>query len=119
MAPTYVDPGELTRRVQSLRSEGSPEAQEEAARLEREAEHARAEQLRDKDELTVDEQNELDALEQGEKDVASASGRSDDDGPDATDGARELAEAEGVDLSTVEGTGAGGKITKADVEREV
>ena len=40
----------------------------------------------------------------------------DDDGIDATDGARELAADEGVDLSEVEGTGSGGKITKPDVK---
>lgn len=35
--------------------------------------------------------------------------------PEATEAAVAHAEATGVDLSTVEGTGAGGKITKADV----
>jgi len=35
---------------------------------------------------------------------------------DATAAAQEHAEKHGVDLSTVEGTGADGKITKADVE---
>lgn len=35
---------------------------------------------------------------------------------DATDGARELADAEGVDLSQVEGTGTDGRVTKGDVE---
>ena len=34
----------------------------------------------------------------------------------ATKGAVELAEQEGVDLEEVEGTGAGGRITKQDVE---
>ncbi len=37
------------------------------------------------------------------------------DGINATDGAIALAEAEGVDLALVEGTGAGGRIIKADV----
>ena len=36
--------------------------------------------------------------------------------PDATPVARRLAEAGGVDLSAVEGTGPGGRVTKADVE---
>jgi len=36
---------------------------------------------------------------------------------DATAGAQELAEQEGVDLSEVEGSGEGGRITKADVEQ--
>ena len=39
-----------------------------------------------------------------------------DDGPAATPTARKLAEAEGVDLSGIAGTGPNGKITKADVE---
>ena len=34
---------------------------------------------------------------------------------DATSGAVTAAEELGVDLSTIEGTGAGGKVTKADV----
>jgi pyruvate/2-oxoglutarate dehydrogenase complex dihydrolipoamide acyltransferase (E2) component len=36
--------------------------------------------------------------------------------PDATDAARELADAEGVDLSDVDGTGERGRILKSDVE---
>jgi hypothetical protein len=39
--------------------------------------------------------------------------------PDATDAARERAEALAVDLSRVEGSGAGGRITLKDVERTV
>lgn len=35
---------------------------------------------------------------------------------DATDGAVELAEAEGLDLSKVKGTGEDGRVTKSDVE---
>ncbi len=38
------------------------------------------------------------------------------DGPAATPSARKLAEEKGVDLTTVTGTGPGGKITKEDVE---
>lgn len=38
---------------------------------------------------------------------------------DATDAAQELADAEGVDLSRVKGSGADGRITKADVEAAV
>jgi|SRR5262245_8927807 len=37
----------------------------------------------------------------------------------ATSGAQELAAAEGVDLADVEGTGEGGRVTKADVEKYV
>lgn len=37
--------------------------------------------------------------------------------PVATPAAEEYAEAEGVDLAEVEGTGAEGKVTKADVEK--
>ena len=39
-----------------------------------------------------------------------------DDGPAATPTARKLAEANGIDLASIEGTGPGGKITKGDVE---
>jgi len=39
------------------------------------------------------------------------------EGVDATDGARALAEAEGVPLGAVVGSGAGGRVTKKDVER--
>lgn len=38
---------------------------------------------------------------------------------EATDGAKELAEATGVQLQDVAGTGAEGRITKADVEKAV
>lgn len=37
--------------------------------------------------------------------------------PEATPAAKEKAEEEGIDLSEVEGTGAGGRITLADVEK--
>lgn len=39
-----------------------------------------------------------------------------DDGPAATPTARKLAEANGIDLNSITGTGPGGKITKGDVE---
>ena len=42
-----------------------------------------------------------------------------DEQPDATDAARERAKVLGVDLSRVEGSGAGGRITLKDVERTV
>lgn len=38
---------------------------------------------------------------------------------DATDSARELAEEHGIDLSSVSGSGEGGRIVKADVEAKV
>ena len=41
---------------------------------------------------------------------------SSDDGPAATPTARKLAEANGIDLNSITGTGPGGKITKGDVE---
>lgn len=37
----------------------------------------------------------------------------------ATDSAIELAEAEGIDLSSVQGSGADGRITKADVQAAI
>src|SRR4051812_31652459 len=46
----------------------------------------------------------------------SVSDAGDDAEDEATDSAVELAEANGVDLSTVTGSGAGGRITKGDVE---
>lgn len=39
--------------------------------------------------------------------------------PEATDAAAELAEAEGIDLASIDGSGADGKITKGDVEKAV
>jgi pyruvate dehydrogenase E2 component (dihydrolipoamide acetyltransferase) len=45
------------------------------------------------------------------------SGPSKSEGFDATDSARELASEAGLDLSSVQGTGADGRITKGDVEK--
>lgn len=42
-----------------------------------------------------------------------------DDEPEATEAARELAREHDIDLSEVEGTGAEGRILKADVEAQV
>jgi pyruvate/2-oxoglutarate dehydrogenase complex dihydrolipoamide acyltransferase (E2) component len=39
--------------------------------------------------------------------------------PDTTAAAADLAEAEGIDLADVVGTGAGGRVTKADVEKAI
>lgn len=127
---TFVDRAELSRRTQSLRSEGSPGALAEAARLEREAEASRLAELRGRDDqLTPDERGELVELEKGEAHVkeqgepepadlsADADADDGDDEPDATDAARELAQDEGVDLATVKGTGEGGRITKGDVQK--
>ena len=41
------------------------------------------------------------------------------DGPNATNGAIELAKAEEVDLSLVTGSGEGGRIDKADVQKYI
>jgi pyruvate/2-oxoglutarate dehydrogenase complex dihydrolipoamide acyltransferase (E2) component len=57
-------------------------------------------------EISEDYAQEPEATEEG------ASG----DDVNATSGAVDLAESEGVDLTQVEGTGDGGRITKADVE---
>src|SRR5690606_2747291 len=43
----------------------------------------------------------------------------DEEEVDATDEARALAEAHGIDLSTVQGTGANGRILKKDVEAAI
>ncbi len=55
------------------------------------------------------------------EEAPAAPPRDDADGgaADATPLARRIAEAEGVDLSAVAGTGAGGKVTREDVERYV
>jgi pyruvate/2-oxoglutarate dehydrogenase complex dihydrolipoamide acyltransferase (E2) component len=39
--------------------------------------------------------------------------------PDTTAAAADLAEAEGIDLADVAGTGSGGRVTKADVEKAI
>ena len=39
--------------------------------------------------------------------------------PDPTEGAEELAKEENIDLATIEGTGADGRVTKADVQAAV
>lgn len=61
-----------------------------------------------------------DALDKREEPLAQASEENAEvgtDAIDATDGALELAESEGVDLAGVEGTGSSGRITKSDVEK--
>ena len=45
--------------------------------------------------------------------------RTEDGSVDATDGARALAEEMGVELGSLVGTGAGGRVTKKDVEAEL
>lgn len=111
---TYVDRAELNRRVQVLRSEGSPGAVAEAARLEREAESSRLAELRDADNLTDAELAELEGLEKAEAELGQG-----DDEPDATDSARELAKQHNIDLADVRGSGEGGRIIKSDVEKVV
>jgi len=51
-----------------------------------------------------------------EQEILEASTEAEEGEENATAGAKEIAEAEGVTLSDVEGTGAGGRVTKADVE---
>ena len=55
----------------------------------------------------------------GEKRSVRASGQ--DDGTDVswTDAAKALADEHGIDITTVEGTGADGNVTKADVQAVV
>lgn len=52
----------------------------------------------------------------GDGGVAAAAGPHEGAEIDATDGAKELAEEENVDLTQVEGTGQDGRVTKSDVE---
>jgi pyruvate/2-oxoglutarate dehydrogenase complex dihydrolipoamide acyltransferase (E2) component len=51
--------------------------------------------------------------------VGNLADMDDDERPDATDAAKKKAEVLGVDLSRVEGSGVGGRITIKDVERSV
>ncbi|WP_416831808.1 MAG: 2-oxo acid dehydrogenase subunit E2 [Erythrobacter sp.] len=78
--------------------------------------------------ILAEEGEDVDAVGKGGADAAPASTpapaqapaasapASSDDGPAATPTARRLAEANGVDLGSIEGTGPNGKITKGDVE---
>jgi pyruvate/2-oxoglutarate dehydrogenase complex dihydrolipoamide acyltransferase (E2) component len=52
-----------------------------------------------------------------DNDPDSETGGPGEDGIDATEGARTAAAEQGIDLADVEGTGADGRITKADVEK--
>lgn len=58
----------------------------------------------------------VDADEQAAQEAADDTADVEGDEWNATQGAIDLADAEGVDLAQVEGTGADGRITKADVE---
>jgi pyruvate/2-oxoglutarate dehydrogenase complex dihydrolipoamide acyltransferase (E2) component len=51
--------------------------------------------------------------------VGNPADLADEEQPDTTDAAREKADVLSVDLSRVEGSGAGGRITINDVERSV
>lgn len=50
---------------------------------------------------------------------SSSSGGGQPAGAEATDAARQYAQEQGIDLNQVRGSGAGGQITKPDVERAV
>lgn len=49
----------------------------------------------------------------------SAPDASEDQLPNVTVGAMELAESSGIDITTVQGTGKGGTVTKADVQAAI
>lgn len=78
---------------------------------------------REGEEPPYSDQRRYDALDSREHASAEASLKNvslaDPDSVNATDGAKELAETEGVDLSAVEGSGSGGRITKSDVEKHL
>lgn len=75
--------------------------------------------------LTLEDGHPLDLLPEGhpaaisEDYAADLFGGGSDEEINATDSARELAEAESVDLRQVSGTGKDGKVTKEDVEKFV
>lgn len=73
--------------------------------------------------LTLEDGHPLDMLPEGHPAAISADYAADvfgvSDDVEATDSAKELAEAESVDLRQVKGTGADGKVTKGDVEKFV
>lgn len=71
--------------------------------------------------MTLEDGHPLAGVEQGTAAIsddygAEGTAPTDDTEIDATDGAKELAADEDVDLSQVEGTGQDGRITKGDVE---
>src|SRR5215208_5047134 len=63
------------------------------------------------------QQDSGDAAEQVTEQVGSVAGGNGDEGPKATNAARRKAEDLGVDLSQIQGSGAGGLITIRDVSR--
>lgn len=94
--------------------------QEEAARLaaEEQGEQASSQEDARQNEGLADNEPTPEEREQGVRAGGGAGGGSNGD-VEATDGAKKLAEEEDVDLSQVEGTGQGGKITKQDVENHL
>jgi pyruvate/2-oxoglutarate dehydrogenase complex dihydrolipoamide acyltransferase (E2) component len=86
----------LTHHLDRMARAGQPDAEDQAAALAREAPGAGVMAAR------------AAAGQAADKDQAEA---------EATQNAIDHAKATGVDLSKVQGTGAGGKITKADVEK--
>lgn len=70
--------------------------------------------------MTLEDGHPLAGLEEGtaaiSEDYGTETTPASDVEIDATDGAKELAEEEDVDLSQVQGSGAEGRVTKGDVE---
>ena len=67
--------------------------------------------------IVHEEEGSVQAPVDGEHPSGDGGDADDDDGIDATDGARSKADELGVDLSEVDGTGSNGRITQDDVER--
>lgn len=98
----------------------SPSSEESVA-ARQEAEEEKAKELRDEEGKAADKPEVAgqvaEAGAEAEQKLADEKADEQDQEPEATPAAEKEAEEAGVDLSQVEGTGKGGKITKADVEK--
>jgi pyruvate/2-oxoglutarate dehydrogenase complex dihydrolipoamide acyltransferase (E2) component len=103
--------GEVAEQAQDVAGQATEQAQETAEQASEEAQDAvegTAEQFQEAAGETTEQVQGLGGSE-------SESGAVEEEEPDATHAAKQKAEQLGVDLSEVEGSGAGGRITVADV----
>jgi pyruvate dehydrogenase E2 component (dihydrolipoamide acetyltransferase) len=109
-----IDVGGVIARVgDGSAAEEAPAKEEKEPAPEKKEEPAKAEEP--KEEPKADPQPEKEAPKQEESSASDAGEPSDGNLPYVTPLVRKLAEKHGVDLSTVEGTGVGGRIRKQDV----